>query len=198
MEKRLDELKKALVLLLGVQLFFSVIIYCNFVFLVGQEVLPLPQPIIDICRQPLSIAGLGAIFVFYWAILLFILLKSFEETRQLSKKEGNAEPWMATIGPGAFFFPSLFLMWKKDASGKRVEGTERMLFCLPANSNSVSSLSVPLNQLKPKDVSAFSDASGKLRLICTEDNLYLAIFAYPAPLAKMMLSTSQQMFLPPK
>lgn len=198
MEKRLDELKKALVLLMGVQLFFSIVIYGNLVFLVGQEVLPLPQPIIDVCRLPLFLASLGAFLILYWAILLIILLKGFEETRQLSKKEGNAEPWMATIGPGAFFFPSLFLMWKNDASGKRVEGTERMLFCLPANSNSVSSLSVPLNQLKPRNVSAFSDASGKLRLIRTEDNLYLAIFAYPAPIAKMMLSTSQQMFLPPK
>lgn len=61
-------------------------------------------------------------------------------------------------------------MWKKDATGKRAEGTERMLFCLPASSNLGISLSVPLSQLSPKDVSAFSDASGKLRLIRTEEN----------------------------
>lgn len=198
MEKSLDAIKKNLLLLFGIQFFFSIVIFGNLVFLVGQGILPLPQPIIETFRTPVFIASLAVSLPLFWAICFFIFLKSFEETRQLTKNANRAEPWMATIGPGAFFAPSLCFVWKKDATGKRAEGTERMLFCLPASSNLGSSLSVPLSQLSPKDVSAFSDASGKLRLIRTEDNVYLPIFAYPAPLARMMLNTSQQMFLPPK
>jgi len=198
LEKSLDAIKKNLLFLFGLQFLSSVVIYFSFVFVVAQGVLPLPQPIIETFRTPIFIPILSVSLVLFWAICFFIFLKSFEETRQLTKNANRAEPWMATIGPGAFFAPSLCFVWKKDATGKRAEGTERMLFCLPASSNLGSSLSVPLSQLSPKDVSAFSDASGKLRLIRTEDNVYLPIFAYPAPLAKMMLNTSQQMFLPPK
>jgi hypothetical protein len=126
---------------------------------------------IETFRTPIFIPILSvSLVLFFWVICFLIFLKSFEETCQLSKNTNRAEPWMATIGPGLFFSPSLFLMWKKDATGKRAEGTERMLFCLPASSNLGSSLSVPLSQLSPKDVSAFSDASGKLRLIRTEEN----------------------------
>lgn len=170
MEKSLDAIKKNLLFLFGIQFFFSIVIFGNLVFLVGQGILPLPQPIIETFRTPAFIASLAVSLPLFWAICFFIFLKSFEETRQLTKNANRAEPWMATIGPGLFFSPSLFLMWKKDATGKRAEGTERMLFCLPASSNLGSSLSVPLSQLSPKDVSAFSDASGKLRLIRTEEN----------------------------
>ncbi len=198
MEKSLDAIKKNLLLLFGLQFFFSIFIFGNLIFLVGQGVLPLPQPIIDTFRMPFFIASLGFSALLCWTICFVIFLKSFEETRQLSKNANRAEPWMATIGPGAFFSPSLCFMWKKDATGKIAEGTERMLFCLPASSKLGSSLSVPLSQLSPKEVSAFSDASGKVRLIRTEDNVYLPIFSYPPQLAKMLLSTSQQVLLPPK
>lgn len=198
MEKSLDAIKKNLLLLFGLQFCFSIFIYFSFVFVVGQGVLPFPQPIVDTFRIPVFIPLLSVSLVLFWVGCFLIFLKSFEETRQLSKNTNRAEPWMATIGPGAFFSPSLCFMWKKDATGKRAEGTERMLFCLPASSNLGGSLSVPLSQLSPKDVSAFSDASGKVRLIRTEDNVYLPIFSYPPQLAKMLLSTSQQMFIPPK
>lgn len=198
MEKSLDAIKKNLLLLFGLQFFFSIFIFGNLLFLVGQGVLPLPQPIIDSIRTPVFIAIFFVSLPLFWAICFFIFLKSFEETRQLSKNTNRAEPWMATIGPGAFFSPSLCFMWKKDATGKIADGTERMLFCLPASSKLGGSLSVPLSQLSPKDVSAFSDASGKVRLIRTEDNVYLPIFSYPPQLAKMLLSTSQQVLLPPK
>lgn len=198
MEKSLDAIKKNLLLLFGIQFFFSIFIFGNLIFLVGQGVLPLPQPIIDTFRMPFFIASLGFSVLLCWTICFVIFLKSFEETRQLSKNANRAEPWMATIGPGAFFSPSLCFMFKKDATGKIADGTERMLFCLPASSKLGSSLSVPLSQLSPKEVSAFSDASGKVRLIRTEDNVYLPIFSYPPQLAKMLLRTSQQVLLPPK
>jgi hypothetical protein len=198
LEKSLDAIKKNLLLLFGLQFFFSIVIFGNLIFLVGQGVLPFPQPIIDTFRLPFFIAGLGFSMLVGWAIFFVITLKSFAETRQLSKKSGSAEPWMATIGPGAFFSPSLCLMWKKDATGKKAEGTERMLFCLPANSKLASSFSAPISQLNSKDVSVFSDASGTVRLICTEDNVYLVIFSHPPHLAKMLLRASQQVLLPPK
>ncbi len=198
MEKSLDEIKKNLLLLFGCQFLVSVVVFSLFIFAVGQGILPLPQPIIDTFRVPVFVASLGFSVLLGWTICFLIFLKSFEETRQLSKRTGNAEPWMATIGPGAFFSPSLCFMWKKDANGKRTEGTERMLFCLPASSKLGSSISVPVSQLIPKDVSAFSDAAGRVRLICTDDNVYLAIFSYPPQLAKMFLSASQQVLLPPK
>ncbi len=198
MEKSLDAIKKNLLLLFGLQFFFSIFIFGNLIFLVGQGVLPLPQPIIDTFRMPFFIASLGFSVLLCWTICFVVFLKSFEETRKLSKNANRAEQWMATIGPGAFFSPSLCFMFKKDATGKIAEGTERMLFCLPASSKLGSSLSVPLSQLSPKEVSAFSDASGKVRLIRTEDNVYLPIFSYPPQLAKMLLSTSQQVLLPPK
>ncbi len=198
MEKSLDAIKKNLLLLFGLQFCFSIFIYFSFVFVVGQGVLPFSQPIVDTFRMPVFVPILSVSLVLFWVICFLIFLKSFEETRQLSKNANRAEPWMATIGPGAFFSPSLCFMWKKDATGKIAEGTERMLFCLPASSNLGTSLSVPLSQLSPKDVSAFSDASGKVRLIRTEDNVYLPIFSYPPQLAKMLLSASQQVLLPPK
>ncbi|MBP9094319.1 hypothetical protein KBI23_25100 [bacterium] len=197
MEKSLDAIKKNLLLLFGCQFLVSIVVYSLFIYMVRQGILPLPQPIVDTFRMPVFIAVLSVSLVLFWVICFVIFLKSFEETRQLSKKTGNAEPWMATIGPGAFFSPSLCFMWKKEANGKRAEGTECMLFCLPASSKLGSSISVPLSQLSPKDVSAFCDSSGRVRLICTEDNVYLAIFSYPPQLAKMILSASQQV-LPPK
>ncbi len=198
MEKSLDAIKKNLLLLFGCQFLVSIVVYSLFIYMVRQGILPLPQPIVDTFRMPVFIAVLSVSLVLFWVICFVIFLKSFEETRQLSKKTGNAEPWMATIGPGAFFSPSLCFMWKKEANGKRAEGTECMLFCLPASSKLGSSISVPLSQLSPKDVSAFSDSSGRVRLICTDDNVYLAIFSYPPQLAKMILSASQQVLLPPK
>ncbi len=201
MEKSFDEIKKNLLLFIGLQFFFGIFIIGNFLFLIWQGVLPFPQLVIDTFRMPFFIAILGFFNLFSCTIWFFIFFKSFEEARQLSKNVSRAEPWMATMGPGAFFLPRLCILWKKDATGKRAEGTGRMLFCLPASSKlagGLSVFSVPLSQQSPKDVSAFSDASGKVRLIRTEDNLYLVMLAYPAPLAKLLLSNSEQMFLPPK
>ena len=198
MEKGLDDLKRSLVLLMCHQLISAIVISCLFVLIVQQNALPLPKPILDSVSTPVLIAGFGAFLFSYLTILSVTLLRSFEDTRQLSKRKGNAEPWMATIGPGAVFLPCLTLMWKNDAAGQRMEGTQRMLYCLPANNKGLSSLSVPINQIKPKAVSAFTDSSGNLRLIYSEDNQYLVIFAYPAPLAKLVMSSSKQIFLPPK
>jgi hypothetical protein len=198
LDKSLDEIKKSLWLLFGFQFVFSVVVFSLFVIVVAQGHLPLPQPIIDTFRMPIFVASLSVTALLSWVICFVILLKGFEETRQLSKKEGNAESWVAAIGPGAFFSPSLCFMWKRGASGVRVEGTERMLFCMPASSKTGATFSAPIGQLNAKDVSAFLDASGKVRLIRTEDNVYLVIFSYPPELAKTILSTSQQKMLPPK
>lgn len=128
------------------------------------------KPILDASFMPLFMAGLGAVLFLYLAIFLVFLLK----------------------------IPRQLLIWNEYGSGNRVQGSEHMLYCLPAYSVAMSSLSVPLSKVNPQAVSISANFSGKQRLIYSEDNLYMVVFALPSSVAKSMLSSSQQRILPPK
>lgn len=195
MEKSLAQLRRSMLFLLCHQLFSAIVIFLLAILFVRERA---PKLTLDASFMPLFMAGLGAALFLYLAIFLVFLLKIFEETSQIIKHKDSAEPWMATIGPGAFFFPRQLLIWKEDAAGNRVQGSEQMLYCLPANSVAMSSLSVPLSKVNPQAVSISANFSGKQRLIYSEDNIYMVVFALPSSVAKSMLSSSQQKLLPPK